>query len=83
MVINTVDGHYRVPHPDKAGNLHAMKTKVLISFIDIGQLISTLFCKTSMIQPQWPGGKALDSESRGPGFDTNTGHCVVSLSKTP
>ena len=31
---------------------------------------------------QWPSGRALDSESRGSGFDPHKGHGVVSLSKT-
>ena len=29
----------------------------------------------------WPSGRASDSESRGPGFEPNKGHRVVSLSK--
>ena len=30
----------------------------------------------------WLSGRASDSESRGPGFDSLRLHCVVSLSKT-
>ena len=30
---------------------------------------------------RWPSGRVSDSESRGPGFDPNKGHCVVTLSK--
>ena len=30
---------------------------------------------------RWPGGRASDSKSRGPGFDSHTGHRVVSLNK--
>ena len=30
----------------------------------------------------WPGNRALDSKSRDPGFDPDTGCLFVSLSKT-
>ena len=31
---------------------------------------------------QWLSGRALDSRPRGPGFEPQGRHCVVSLSKT-
>ena len=37
---------------------------------------------SKIIRGQWPSGRALDSKSRGPGFEPHKGHPVVSMSKT-
>ena len=38
--------------------------------------------KSYTIGARWRSGRASDSESRGPGFDSYRRHCVVSLSET-
>ena len=49
-------------------------------------MIFQLVCQThillSVVGARWRSGRALDSESRGPGFDPHKRHRVVPLSKT-
>ena len=55
----------------------------LLSFIvnlPHGILISCLL--SGIVGSAAPDGREMDLESRGPGFDSHTGHCVVTLSKT-
>ena len=49
----------------------------------INHMATEIFTRQNLHEgARWPCGRALDSESRGPGFDPHKGHCVVSLSQT-
>ena len=74
----------QVVNGNKKKKRRKKKREIIIgtSFLAMEAVIFQTICHLTTLEARWHSGRASDSESRGPGFDSYMRHRVVFLSKT-